>query len=219
MIETLRAPLKLSHQLLAALGALLAVTFYCLAYNRLQGISESPAVAASWALANILPWLAAFEAGKRQQQIGAKALILAVALAASLGIGLLLGEAGAPGFELVRRVPALLITAGLLTALHLSRGQNPASATRQAADLPLAPEQIDWIAAAGNYVELHWHGRTLIHRAPLSAVEAQLLRHGFVRVHRSILVQRDRIQCVRPLDILLDDGTSLKSGKRYRASL
>lgn len=219
MIDTLRAPLRLSHQMLAAAATLLAVTLYCLAYNQLQDSAESPVDAAGWALTNVLPWLAAFEAAKRSRRLGGKLLALAAGLAASLGLGLLLGDSGAIGFELVRRLPGLLITASLLATLELMAKQRPAAAARKSRDLPMPLEQIEWVGAAGNYVELHGAGRTILHRAPLSSVERQLSRHGFVRVHRSTLVRRDRIARVRPLDIVLADGTSLKTGKCYRASL
>jgi two-component system LytT family response regulator len=75
------------------------------------------------------------------------------------------------------------------------------------------------VAAAGNYVELRRGGRTVLHRAPLSHVQAEFERHGFVRIHRSILVRRMAIARVRPNDVILHDGTSLKTGKRYRSTL
>jgi DNA-binding LytR/AlgR family response regulator len=87
------------------------------------------------------------------------------------------------------------------------------------ARLPLSPSQVDWVSAAGNYVELRAQGRTVLHRAPLSHVQAELERHGFVRIHRSILVRRERIARVRPHDVVLQDGTCLRTGKRYRSSL
>lgn len=218
MLATLRTPLKGLHLLLAALAALLAVTIYCLAYTELSGRSESPIEATLWTIVNVLPWLAAFEAGKRSPQIGAKALALSGALGVSLGLGILVGEGRDLGFELVRRLPGLLITACLLAAVARPAKARTTTAHGELNELPLAPGQIDWVAAAGNYVELHGCGRTLVHRVPLSSLEAQLSSHGFVRVHRSTLVRRDRIKRVRPLDIVLHDGTSLKTGKRYRAS-
>lgn len=75
------------------------------------------------------------------------------------------------------------------------------------------------MTAAGNYVEIRAAGRTRVERTSLAAVERRLARHGFVRIHRSTLVRRDRIARVRPADVILADGTSLKTGKRYRAGL
>ena len=78
---------------------------------------------------------------------------------------------------------------------------------------------VDWVSAAGNYVELRAGHRTIVHRSSIAAVESELSPHGFVRIHRSLLVRRDRIAKVRPQDIILHDGTHLKVGKRYRTAL
>jgi DNA-binding LytR/AlgR family response regulator len=75
------------------------------------------------------------------------------------------------------------------------------------------------VKAAGNYVELRSAGRTIVQRASISSIERKLEPHGFVRIHRSMLVRRDRIATVRPQDVVLLDGTHLKLGKRYRAHL
>lgn len=219
MIETLRTPLKALDLLLAGLAILVAVTTYCLAYTALMGGAESAAEAAAWAVANVLPWLAAFEWAKRTPRLGSKALVLAAALCVSIGLGTFTGEDGSFGFALVRRLPGLLAAAALLAALALPAKARAAAASAEPGDLPLTPRQIDWVSAAGNYVELHGCGRTLVHRAPLASLEAQLSPHGFVRVHRSTLVRRDRIRRIRPLDVVLEDGTSLRTGKRYRAGL
>ncbi len=218
MIERLNTPLRTSHAIAAAIALSGAIALYCLAYTALAGGAESPAQAFSWALVNVLPWAAALEAGKRYRQIGPKALVLGGALAASLALGIAFGLWGGFGFEMVRRIPALLAVASLLAALALSASRRPAPAAAPLR-LPLPPDRIDWIAAAGNYVELHGCGRVLLHRAPLSLVESELQSRGFVRVHRSTLVRRDHIARVRPLDLVLRDGTVLKIGKRYRARL
>lgn len=216
MIDWLQAPLTPIRMAGAALALAGGVAIYCLAYTWLAGGSESPAEALTWAAVNVLPWLAAFEAGKRCRGAGAKALVLAATLAASLAMAALLGDTGSLGFEAVRRLPGLLVVAALLALAALpARRRTPA----EPSELPLPPGRIDWIAAAGNYVELHGGGRVILHRAPLSSVEAQLEAQGFVRVHRSTLVRRDRIARVRPLDLILLDGTVLKIGKRFRARL
>jgi LytTr DNA-binding domain len=217
MLDALHQPLRPVQVAATAVALVAAVIIYCLAYTALAGRSESPLQAAAWALVNVLPWLAAFELGKRASSFRGKAFALAAALILSLGLGLaLLPRSAELPFELVRRLPGLLLTASLM-ALVARRQHRAAAGEPQA--LPLAPAQLDWVAAAGNYVELHAGGRTLLHRAPLSRVEAQLSRHGFVRVHRSTLVRRDRIARVRPLDVILHDGTSLRTGSRYRAAL
>jgi DNA-binding LytR/AlgR family response regulator len=58
-----------------------------------------------------------------------------------------------------------------------------------------------------------------VQRASIGSVERELATHGFVRIHRSTLVRRDRIARIRPHDVVLHDGTHLPVGKRYRAAL
>jgi two-component system LytT family response regulator len=50
-----------------------------------------------------------------------------------------------------------------------------------------------WLAAAGNYVELHLPGRTLLHRITLNRLEALLDPAIFLRVHRGAIVRRDQL--------------------------
>lgn len=221
MLDRLRRPLPALW--IAALSSALvaAVALYCLAYTSLTGRPEPMAVAFGWALINILPWFLALEAAKRRHSIGAKMAMVLIALLGSLALQFLFVQGGQSlGFELLRRLPALVAVALLAGAAALADGKR---ARRQAAgstgELPLSPGQIDWISAAGNYVELHGLGRTLVHRAPLSAIEAALAEYGFLRVHRSVLVRRDRIARVRPSDIILLDGTNIRTGKRFRAAL
>ncbi|MGZ8282129.1 MAG: LytTR family DNA-binding domain-containing protein [Allosphingosinicella sp.] len=201
-----------------AAGLALAVALYCLAYTALAGRPEPFAEALGWAGANVLPWFAAFEAGKRFRAAGPRLAILAGAWLVSLGLGLGAGEMNGLAFEAVRQVPGLLLVA-LLWLIGDRIGLGAARIADDDIDLPLSPDQIDWVTAAGNYVEIRGRGRTIIRRMSLGAVERRLASHGFIRIHRSRLVRRERIARVRPDDVILHDGTSLKTGKRYRAAL
>lgn len=84
--------------------------------------------------------------------------------------------------------------------------------------------EVVFIEAAGNYVELH-RGRTpILHRAPLSQMERQLQGQGFVRIHRSRLVQRALIAEVESKPsgdyvVRLSDGRELAGSRRYRRPL
>lgn len=217
MLKLFRRPLPLNAALLAAAALVAAVTLYCLAYTSLAGRSESPIDAIVWAVVNILPWFAAFEAAKRRDGLLPRLLIVGGALAASLILHWLLENGGGGfGHELVRRMPGLLLVASLLWMLPEEDAAARASAP---GEWPLPPSQIDWVSAAGNYVELHGRGRTLIRRASLSSVAAELAAQGFVRIHRSTLVRRDAIARIRTVDLVLHDGTSLKLGDRYRSLL
>jgi DNA-binding LytR/AlgR family response regulator len=218
MLKALNTPLRPLPALAAAFAVIAAIAIYCLSYTAFAGRAESPLDAIGWAVVNVLPWLAAFEIAKRVSRPAGKAAVVAAALFVSLALQwLLLDGSGSPGFELVRRLPGLIATSALVAVGGLARSERRAAG--DAGELPLAPAQLDWIAAAGNYVELHGCGRILLFRASLGAVEERLRGHGFVRIHRSTIVRRERIARVRPADVLLRDGTSLRTGKRFRASL
>ncbi|HJU55613.1 MAG TPA: LytTR family DNA-binding domain-containing protein, partial [Pyrinomonadaceae bacterium] len=85
----------------------------------------------------------------------------------------------------------------------------------------LPTEDIDWIEAAGVYVQLHAGSRKFLHRASLGELEASLDPHRFIRIHRSSIVN---ILCVKELFphshgdymAVLKDGTRLKLSRSYR---
>src|SRR5689334_9673280 len=54
-------------------------------------------------------------------------------------------------------------------------------------------DDILWIESAGNYVELHLVGRTVLHRITLNRLEALIAPEEFLRVHRSAIVRRSQI--------------------------
>ncbi len=216
MLTTLRTPLSGRAIAGGAVAILAGVTLYCFVYNAFGGRPESLSEGAAWALVNVIPWFLAFECAKRAQTVHGKGAILLAALLVSLTLHLLVdGMPAEPVFQLIRRLPWLGCVALLLALIGLP-GK---SAPEGAGELPLLPHQIDWVSAAGNYVELHGRGRTIVHRASLNSVEAQLARLGFLRIHRSTLVRREAIARIRRVDLLLKDGTSLKLGKRYRSAL
>ena len=81
-------------------------------------------------------------------------------------------------------------------------------------------DEIERVSAAGNYVEIGWGPRTLLHRATLSAVESEL-GAAFARVHRSHLVRRAairRIETDRSGDFTVElaGGTEIRGSRRYR---
>jgi two-component system, LytTR family, response regulator len=85
-------------------------------------------------------------------------------------------------------------------------------------------EEIDWIAAERNYVRLHMAGQAYLLRENLSRLESALDPARFCRIHRSTIVNIDRIQAVESLFrgeylVVLHDGTQLTSGRSYRHNL
>jgi hypothetical protein len=88
----------------------------------------------------------------------------------------------------------------------------------------LRPEEIDWIGAAGNYVELHGAFGTELARRTMADIEAELGSLGFVRVHRSRLVRRAAIAALQTrqsgdVDITLRSGAVIVGSRRYRGNL
>ncbi len=216
MLDALRRPAPLPIVVAGTAAAALLVAIYCIAYSALAGRPEGLAESFAWALANVCPWLVAIEVGKRAPNWLAVAAAIAAAMLASLllGYALRVSDDGL-AFEILRRLPALLAVAALTALLRSGVGRR----RHRSPELPLLPRQIDWVRAAGNYIELRAAGRTIVHRSSIGAAERDLAGHGFVRIHRSTLVRRDRIARVRPQDVVLVDGTHLKVGKRYRAAI
>ena len=88
----------------------------------------------------------------------------------------------------------------------------------------LKPNEIDWAESAGNYVCLHVGPNTHILRETITSLESRLGQRQFLRVHRSTLVNVDRIKALRPsLDgdysILLRDGTKLTLSRGFRENV
>ena len=216
MLDALRRPLPLPALAAAVAAAAFVVAAYCIAYTALAGRPETPAQALAWAVANICPWLVAIEGGKRATNLPEAGGILAAAFVGSVALGYLLDSNNQPVFfEVIRRLPALIASGAAIGLLRSQIGRQ----SQESGEIPLLPRQIDWVRAAGNYIELRTGQRTIIHRSSITAAERNLAEHGFVRIHRSTLVRRDRIARVRPQDVILTDGTHLKVGKRYRATL
>lgn len=88
----------------------------------------------------------------------------------------------------------------------------------------IEPARIAWVEAAGNYVEIHVGGAIHLARGTLAAFEEKLASRGFVRIHRSRLINRARIAAFKPtpsgdLEITLDDGRVVAGSRRFRAAL
>jgi two-component system LytT family response regulator len=88
---------------------------------------------------------------------------------------------------------------------------------------------IDWVEADGNYLRLHTgtgtpQAKAHLIRKPLAALAEELDPAQFARIHRSALVNVDRIRELRALSdgeyqVVLVDGTRLKLSRTYRANL
>ena len=88
----------------------------------------------------------------------------------------------------------------------------------------VAAADIEWAQAAGNYVNLRVRGHDYPLRSTIAGIQARLDPARFARIHRSYLVNLDRVTAIEPLDagdarVHMDDGTALPCSRRHRAAL
>lgn len=88
----------------------------------------------------------------------------------------------------------------------------------------IAIEQIRWLASAGNYVEIHLHGRSVLHRATLNALEQRLPPGEFLRVHRGALLRPGEVAALNVLgdgvySAQLHDGSEVPVSERHVAAV
>jgi hypothetical protein len=88
----------------------------------------------------------------------------------------------------------------------------------------IAANEIEWLQAQGNYVNLQVRGRAYPLRSTMTAVQALLNPDKFVRVHRSHIVNIDYLLEIEPLDtgdarLKLRDGTLVGCSRTYRDAL
>ena len=88
----------------------------------------------------------------------------------------------------------------------------------------LRVEEIDWISTVGNYVRLQVGRASHLMRETMSVMEAKLDPDRFMRIHRSTIVNLDRVKEVQPWAkgeyvVIMRDGTRLNMSRRYRDRL
>jgi two-component system LytT family response regulator len=85
-------------------------------------------------------------------------------------------------------------------------------------------DEVDWIEASDNYVCLHCGKDTHVLRETMAQIESRLDPARFLRVHRSAIVNLDRIKELQPwfrgdYRVVLRDGTELTLTKSHREKL
>jgi two-component system LytT family response regulator len=85
----------------------------------------------------------------------------------------------------------------------------------------VAAADVDWIEAAGNYVRLHIGKESHLLRETMSSLETRLDPRLFARIHRSTIVNIERIRELHHIfhgdySVLLRDGTRLTLSRGYR---
>jgi hypothetical protein len=233
-------PLSLRESIAAAILLFAAGTIYCqlyclVAFQQMHGMAMPIALSMQRSAVETIPALAAFELSKRVLGHSAPVwkfarIAVAFALVAALTVAaLLLLQALGYGSPM----PVRLMIADCLPGLALSvlaivwADRRTWAGTRLDIDGAMAgmppSDRIDWVQAAGNYVEVHFAGRTRIVRMTLRQALSSLGCDRFVQVHRSVLVNRNRISAVddghRRSKVQLSDGTFLRIGHTFRAKL
>lgn len=125
----------------------------------------------------------------------------------------------APGEDLNGRIQALL--ADLRPAGRVPDRLAVKSGGRV---LLLRLEEIDWIEAADNYVNLHVGSDSHLLRETMNAIEKRFPADRFLRISRSCIVNLDRIKELQPLfhgeyTVILRDGTRVTLSRGYRDKL
>jgi DNA-binding LytR/AlgR family response regulator len=88
----------------------------------------------------------------------------------------------------------------------------------------VAAADIEWLQAAGNYVNLRVRGHDYPLRSTIAGIESRLDPARFLRIHRSYIVNFDQIVSIEPLEsgdarVHLRDKTVLPCSRRYRDAL
>jgi len=88
-----------------------------------------------------------------------------------------------------------------------------------------APDELQWVEAAGNYVKLHGAQRECLVRQPIAETERRLDAARFVRIHRSYLVNLAAVRELRAAGrggdpvVILCDGTKLPVSRTHLAAI
>jgi len=117
------------------------------------------------------------------------------------------------GREAVERVTRL--TALLASQNSVERLVVPTST----GDLVIPVAEIDWIGADDYYACVHAGGRDYLLRESLMSLEARLDTRRFARVHRSAIVQVDRVRELRGCEVVLRNGSRIPVSRRKRGVL
>jgi two-component system LytT family response regulator len=113
----------------------------------------------------------------------------------------------------------------LLEGIDQKRPETDRIAIRSGGSVALVKAAtIDWVEAADNYVCLHCGPETHVVRETMNSFEKKLDPGQFMRIHRSAIVNLDRIKSVQPwlrgdYQVILIDGTRLSLSRTHREKL
>ena len=238
-IQTLLSrPLTLRESAIAAALMLIVGTIYCQIYCFLaipqRHWGPMPLFASVHrASVDIVPAFAVFELGKRLPLrtriwawIGLAALFaVAVAVAVAWRMQLHIMTAGlTPRRMAADRIPFMGLAATGIAYYSLRHRLVGRRSDRGRISDPIGamppPSSIEWVRAAGNYVEIQMGGRTRLLRMTLRQARRLLPAGEFIQIHRSVIVNRERIAAVKgKRRVEMIDGTAFTIGDAHRINL
>ncbi len=134
--------------------------------------------------------------------------------------------------DLVAYISILIVIYAYREILRLRRGEAQIESSEEERIMVsksgmfkfIEPSSVDWVEAAGNYVELHVGQETYMLRATMKEIGLRLGTQDFARIHRSTIVRRDFIDSIKPAmsgdkTLYLKDGTELRLSRRYNENL
>ena len=130
--------------------------------------------------------------------------------------------------ERLRLMEAADLATGLTALLAAERAQREKNVERlvvsaAASELVIPVAEIDWISADDYYARLHIGTKSHLLRESLTSLESRLDPRRFARVHRSAIVQLDRVRELRTTlrggEAVLRDGSRIPVSRRKRAML
>jgi two-component system, LytTR family, response regulator len=88
----------------------------------------------------------------------------------------------------------------------------------------LSFDEIDWVEAAANYVKVNVGKQSYLLREGIGRVAERLDPAQFIRIHRSVIVNLEKIKELQPVNsgeyiVILKDGKELSCSRGYRAGL
>jgi hypothetical protein len=237
LMAALSRPLNLLEAAVLALVLVAIGTVYCqvyclLALQKMHGDSMPLTASLGRASADVLSAFLVFEIGKRALSLPrlARWLALPAIFTGGIALGLLIRmQVHAMSSELtarhmaVDRIPFMLLAAAALIYYWLraahAMNNDPWNPGDERDRIPPA-KAIDWVRAAGNYVEIRVAGRTRLLRMTLRQARAVLPGEQFIQIHRSVIVNRERIATVTGRrSVEMADGTSFTVGDAHRSNL
>ncbi len=237
--------------LLAWLAVILVAIVYCLAHSLFSASNDfSLAVAFRWALSHWGAWPIVLPAcfwiirriERRWSLVAGIALAAPFAVLGSSSFFYLIEQAAPEPWSFAQAIYHMLPVAGgtyllfvglafwLLDPVMLDIRTREAVATQTLESLQvskgqtqtrLAADDVEWVQAARNYVELFTGNDSYIMRASMKELESLLPSEGFLRLHRSYIVNRESVDGLRRNTkgeprVILRSGKSLPVGRSYR---